>query len=115
MNKTKILQEDTFLMRQGEQSTEIYLLLSEKLSVLKRKGDVEKKIGEISEGELVGEMSFLDGAPRSTSVRAMTTSEVLIIKRSQFEETIESFPTWYKTLYQTIVDRLRKTSSKIKV
>jgi CRP-like cAMP-binding protein len=102
-------------MRQGEQSTEIYMLLFGKLSVLKRKGDVEKKIGEIEEGELVGEMSFLDGAPRSASVRAMTMSEVLIIKRSQFEETIESFPSWYKALYQTIVDRLRRTSSRIKV
>lgn len=113
--KTKILLENTFLMREGEQSTEMYILLSGKLSVLKRKGNVEKRIGEIGPGEIVGEMSFLDQAPRSASVRALEISEILIIPRSQFLATLDSFPNWYKSIYNTILDRLRKTTSKIKV
>lgn len=113
--KTKILLEDTFLMREGEQSSEMYLLISGKLAVLKKKGNVEKKLGEIGPGEIVGEMSFLDQAPRSASVRALEISEILVIPRSQFLETLNSLPPWYKSIYNTIIDRLRKTSAKIKV
>ena len=61
-----------YLMREGEESTEMYYLQSGTLAVFKRKGDQEHQIGTIIAGELVGEMSFLDRHPRSASVKSMS-------------------------------------------
>ena len=49
-----------YLIREGEESTEMYYLQSGTLAIFKRKGDQEHQIGTIIAGELVGEMSFLD-------------------------------------------------------
>ena len=111
--KTRILTEDTFLMRQGEQSTEMYMLLSGKPSVLKRKGDVEKKIGEINPGELVGEMSFIDQAPRSVDVKAFKESIVGIIEKEKFTEFLDGLPPWFKKLQETLLKRLRESREKL--
>tara|TARA_Y100001954_G_scaffold69434_1_gene75981 strand:+ start:25166 stop:25516 length:351 start_codon:yes stop_codon:yes gene_type:complete len=112
--KTILLEAGTFLMREGEESSTMYLLIKGQLEVLKRKGDTEKPIGKINEGDLVGEMSFLDNSPRSASVRASENSEIFPIPRESFDETFLELPDWYKTLHRTIVDRLRKTTSRIK-
>ena len=101
-------------MREGEESSTMYLLIRGQLEVLKRKGDIEKQIGMITEGNLVGEISFLDNSPRSASVRALTNSEILPIPREIFIETFSKLPEWYKTLHKTIVERLRKASARIK-
>ena len=111
---TILLEAGKFLMREGEESSTMYLLVKGQLEVLKRKGDLEKPIGQINEGDLVGEISFLDNSPRSASVRALTNSEIFPIPRESFKETFSKLPDWYKTLHQTIVERLRKTTAKIK-
>ncbi|MEC7183104.1 MAG: cyclic nucleotide-binding domain-containing protein [Bdellovibrionota bacterium] len=84
---TTLLEAGKFLMREGEESNTMYLIVKGQLEVLKRKGDIEKPIGQINEGDLVGEISFLDNSPRSASVRALTNSEILPIPRESFEET----------------------------
>lgn len=114
VRKTILLEKGKFLMREGEESSTMYLLIKGKLEVLKRKGDVEKPIGQINEGDLVGEISFLDNSPRSASVRALKNSEVFAIPRANFQEVFSSLPEWYKVLHKTIVERLRKTTARIK-
>ena len=114
VRKTTLIEKGKFLMREGEESSTMYLLLRGQLEVLKRKGDAEKSIGQINEGDLVGEISFLDNSPRSASVRALKNSEVFPIPRENFQEVFSSLPDWYKALHQTIVDRLRKTTARIK-
>ena len=86
VRNTILLEKGKFLMREGEESSTMYLLIKGKLEVLKRKGDVEKPIGQINEGDLVGEISFLDNSPRSASVRALKNSEVFAIPRANFQE-----------------------------
>ena len=112
--KTILLEKGKFLMREGEESSTMYLLIRGELEVLKRKGDIEKAVGQINAGDLVGEISFLDNSPRSASVRALTNSEIFPIPRENFQEVFSKLPDWYKSLHQTIVDRLRKTTARIK-
>ena len=57
------LKKGDYLMREGEESAEMYYLKEGSLSVLKRKGTIESQIGTIYTGEVVGEMSFLDKEP----------------------------------------------------
>lgn len=104
-----------YLLREGEESTEMYYLQSGNLAVYKRKGDQEFQIGSIISGELVGEMSFLDKNPRSASVKAMGDCVLVVVPLAKLEHTLSSMPKWFTALLNTLVDRLRKANARVRI
>lgn len=115
MSETIRLLPNEYLVREGEESTEMYYLQSGTLAVFKRKGDQEHQIGTIISGELVGEMSFLDKNPRSASVKAMSESVLIVIPVDKLEHTLETMPKWFSALLNTLTERLRKANARIRI
>ena len=115
MSETIRLMPNEYLMREGEDSTEMYYLQSGTLAVFKRKGDQEHQIGTIISGELVGEMSFLDKNPRSASVKAMSDSVLVVVPLEKFEHALETMPKWFTALLHTLTERLRKANARIRI
>lgn len=115
MADIKVLLKDDYLIREKSESTEMYYLKDGTLGVYKIKGDQEVQIETIYSGEIVGEMSFLDKNPRSASVKALTDATVAVIPREQFDSFMESLPTWFKALINTLLQRLRKANARIKI
>lgn len=115
MSETIRLLPNEYLVREGEESTEMYYLQSGTLAVFKRKGDQEHQIGTIISGELVGEMSFLDKNPRSASVKAMSESVLVVIPVDKLEHTLETMPKWFSALLNTLTERLRKANARIRI
>ncbi len=109
------LEPEEYLIREGEESTQMYFLKSGTMAVFKRKGDATIQIGTIYSGEVVGEMSFLDKEPRSASVKAISDCELTCIPSEKFEKTLNALPAWYKALVHTLLDRLRRANSRIRV
>ena len=60
----------------GDPETHLYLVVSGELTVQTPQGQVV-----IGPGEVVGEMAFLDQAPRSAEVQASCPGELLMIER----------------------------------
>jgi CRP/FNR family cyclic AMP-dependent transcriptional regulator len=104
-----------YLMREGEESTEMYYLQSGTLAVFKRKGDQEHQIGTIIAGELVGEMSFLDRHPRSASVKSMSDSVLVVVPVEKLDQVLKTTPKWFSALLQTLTERLRKANARIRI
>lgn len=115
MSETVRLIPNEYLMREGEESTEMYYVQSGTLAIFKRKGDMEYQIGTIMKGELVGEMSFLDKHPRSASVKAMTDCVLVVIPLEKLEHTLATMPKWFGALLFTLTDRLRKANARIRI
>lgn len=67
------------LMREGERSGEVFLILSGRVSVV-HCGAV---IASVGPGETVGEMGIIDSGPRSASVVAETPVRALVFGRRQ--------------------------------
>ncbi len=109
------LEAGNYLMREGEESNEMYYLSSGTLGVFKRKGDAEQQIGTIYSGELVGEMSFIDGEPRSATVKALGDCELKVIPKDALQRYLSGQPKWYKALVQTLLDRLRRANSRVRI
>ena len=109
------LKNGDYLMREGDDSTHMYFVQTGSLAVMKVKGGAEKQIGTIYAGELVGEMSFLDKEPRSASVKAISECELTVIPSEKFEKAIQKQPNWYRALVNTLLDRLRKANTRIKI
>jgi CRP/FNR family transcriptional regulator, cyclic AMP receptor protein len=109
------LEKEQYLMREGEESTQMYFLQTGTMGVYKKRSDHESQIGTIYAGELVGEMSFLDKEPRSASVKAISECELVVIPAEKFEKVFKELPKWYHALVNTLLDRLRRANARIKI
>ena len=102
------------LIEEGDQGTEMFYLNDGLLGVYRKDdGEEEVQIGTIYSGEVVGEMSFLDGHERCAMVKALKDSEVTIIPYAKFESMMGKMPAWHSALVNTLVGRLRSANKHI--
>lgn len=85
-----------------------------RLFIPKGKGFVELAI--LRAGEVIGEMAYFDdkASRRSCSAQAIVTTEVIRISFKAFEKTMAGLNPWFKTIINTLADRLRKTNDKVR-
>jgi CheY-like chemotaxis protein len=113
-NNTMTVKQDEYLITEGGASHEMYWILSGKFIITKMNHDNNNVIiGEVCPGELVGEMSFLDNLTRSASVKAVEEGEVLVIPHKKFIDVLDNQPRWFRSLMQTMSQRLRDADKKI--
>jgi len=60
-------------------------------------------------GAIVGELSIIDGRPRSASVVAVRESTLSFLSRSAFDEFAKEHPEVYRSLLTIVTERLRET------
>lgn len=106
----KTYQKGDALFVEGDESQDLYFLVSGHLEVLK--GD--KKIAEITEpGALFGELSFLLGAKRTATIQAENEVRVLRIPRNEVSTFLKDFPAVAEKITQIIARRLDESSQAI--
>jgi signal transduction histidine kinase len=101
------------VIREGTEGDTLYIILSGSLEVLKQEGDREITLATRAPGEVIGEMSLLQAAPRTASVRALTQSELLAIGPDAFRQLLARRPSAAATLLRTVAARLRSTESSL--
>lgn len=100
------------LIRQGEKGEFVYFV---KKGTLEAFRDVDGKtvtLGQIQIGEFVGEMSYINGEPRSASVRAVTDCELIEVPIGTFDQVLFKRPSWSKALMLTLSKRLKAANSE---
>ncbi|MCX7793671.1 MAG: Crp/Fnr family transcriptional regulator [Thermodesulfovibrionales bacterium] len=99
---------------QSDQSTDLYIVLdgSVKASLLNEEGD-ELTLAEFKKGDFFGEMSLIDGKPRSATVTALEDSELAILTRERFIDVLKKEPSIALELLSTLVERLRTANGVI--
>ena len=113
-NKTTLVKLGQILIEEGDQGTEMFYLNDGLLGVYRNEGTEEEvQIGTIYPGEVVGEMSFLDGHKRCARVKVIKDSEVTIIPYAKFESMMGSMPAWHSALVNTLLGRLRSANKHI--
>lgn len=83
-----------------------------KVSIVSEDGR-EVILSILGEGDFFGEMSLLDGNPRSANVTTMSETELLMIRRPDFLRLIQKDPQIAIKLLSVLASRLRKTDRKI--
>ncbi len=98
------------LFWEGEESRELFILVSGELNVLK--GD--KVIAHMDQpGTIFGEMSFLLGGKRTATVRALSQVEVLVIPQEDIEELGREYPDMAQEITKLLAERLDQTSQVV--
>lgn len=91
------------LVRQGEMGREFVMLLDGEARV-ERDGQF---LARLSPGDFFGEMSLIDGKPRTATVIAETPVVLLVVERRSFTYLLDEIPALTKKLLVTVVERLR--------
>ena len=69
----------------------------------------ERILSIVGPGGIVGELSTIDGLPRSASVSAVRDSELTYVSRDAFQRFAEAHPEVYRHLVSLLAARLRDT------
>lgn len=103
------LQPGALLIEAGQAVGEISLLLRGELEVIVG----EREIARLEEGEIVGELSFLDARPPFASVRAASPSVILKVPhaavQARFARDAAFASRFYRSLGIFLASRLRQT------
>lgn len=102
------------LITRNKHVDSLYIILSGKLSVI---GNNQMHIATIDQGEMVGEMSFLESHPPSVSVIATEETNVFCISKELVDQRLNSNVEFRGNFYYAISlflsNRLRKTTGQL--
>jgi CRP/FNR family transcriptional regulator, cyclic AMP receptor protein len=73
----------------------------------------ERILAVLGPGSVVGELSMIDGAPRSASVAALRESKLCFVSRADFEAFGQSSPQLYRHVMTVLARRLRDTNDAL--
>jgi CRP/FNR family transcriptional regulator/CRP/FNR family cyclic AMP-dependent transcriptional regulator len=106
---------DETVVLEGDDSVQaLYLIASGSVQVYMTGVDGRETILSFLErGDFFGEMSLIDGEPRSASVRTVTDAQLLIIHRESFLKLIRQSPEIAMGLLSEMSKRLRKANRQI--
>ncbi|HEB84421.1 MAG TPA: Crp/Fnr family transcriptional regulator [Bacteroidetes bacterium] len=68
----------------------------------------------LGEGEFFGELSLIDGLPRSATVTSIDDVELWVLHRGDFLELLEKYPQISITLLKELAGRIRRSDAQIK-
>jgi CRP/FNR family cyclic AMP-dependent transcriptional regulator len=98
-----------WLAKEGEPGIACYVLLSGAASV-RKKG---RKIANLGPGDVLGEMSLIDGLPRSATVQVTEDADVLELHRRDFISLIDQSPGLARKLLSSMSARLRDADARL--
>lgn len=110
--------EGAEIIREGEAGEFVLLLLEGKIEILKQSArGVPQRIGIVTAGETVGEMSLVDGAPRFASCSALEPVKFAVLDRHDLDQIFTSNPqlgiTILSGLLRLLNQRLRETGKQL--
>ncbi len=103
------LRKGAVLAKQGAQGMEAIIIVDGRARV---KAD-GKAIAELGAGDVVGEMSVIDGKPRSATVIAQTPMNLLVLHRRDFVSLLEIVPGLQRKLLVTLCERVRRADQAL--
>ncbi|HEX8828055.1 MAG TPA: Crp/Fnr family transcriptional regulator [Xanthobacteraceae bacterium] len=83
-----------------------------KVTMVSRSG-TERILAFLGHSAIVGELSIIDGLPRSASVVAVRAAVLSFLSRAAFEDFAAKHPEIYKSLVTLIAARLRETDAAL--
>jgi CRP-like cAMP-binding protein len=111
---TRRLKDGEIVIREGHPIDAIFVNLEGALSVTVDNG---AEVARLGAGEFVGEISFVDSAPPSATVRGIGRSTVLEIKRTAIQrkiaEDVGFSARFHRALAVFLADRLRAATRRL--
>ncbi len=103
----RFVAQDEILLREGDKAEYVYFVKKGHLEAFSNRAGEPVTLGTIDTGEFVGEMAYINGEPRSASVKAASDCELIEVPLDQFSNVLFKRPSWSKALMVTLSKRIR--------
>jgi CRP/FNR family cyclic AMP-dependent transcriptional regulator len=111
--RPQVCRAHEIIVRQGDEGNAVYAVCAGFLKVF-----VTSPAGSLSTlcmmgpGEIFGELSLLDGGPRSASVTSLTRTELVVLERVPFLQLLEARPSVSIAIMKVLAQRVRRLSER---
>ncbi len=95
------------LARAGEIGRELFVIADGEAVVRLSRG----RVVHLGRGDFFGEMSLIDGAPRSATVEATTPMKLLVVGQREFWQLLATSPTITRRIMMAMAERLREADA----
>jgi len=109
----KTYQPGEIIIQEGETSRDLFFLTEGVVEISIKEEDGTFILNEIEPPQILGEISFLNGSPRTATAKAKTQVEVFVLKHEILKEQVIKLPAWLKPLLSTLISRIRSRDKKI--
>lgn len=106
--KEKSYYEGEILFKKGDPGDAFYLIKTGKISILSE----DKEVAVILPGQGTGEMSLIDGEPRSATALIKEDSELFRLSSADFHKLLNSYTSITTSLLKTLSQRSRSLLAK---
>jgi len=102
------------LFHEKDMGMTFYVVLSGSIKIYTRGGNGEEKVlSLVNAGESFGELSLLDGRPRSASAQTLEPTTVLELSSGQFMELLQNHFDITRGIFAELCRRLRQTNEHV--
>src|SRR3954471_4079459 len=103
------------IFTEGESSSEMFVVRNGKVEISKSVGGHSMRLAVLDRGSFFGEMSLLEGLPRSATARAIGEVGLLVLRPGSLLLQIRRDPTFAFELLQQLSGRIRDLNDKLVV
>ena len=101
------------ICRQGEPGDKMYVLQAGRAVALQENAGSEIVVGELTAGDVFGEMSIFDRQPRSATVRAKGKARILTLDKRSFLRRVHEDPSLAFRILQKMSLRIRSLDEEL--
>ena len=110
-----VFKKDSVIFCEGEPSHYLYIIKRGEIAIVKY-NDVNKNLmllTVLEDQDFLGEVSVLDDGVRSASAIALSSTEVIVIKKSDIKKVLRDCPVWLQEVVRTLSYRVRDSISTL--
>jgi len=103
------------LFRKGERGGAMYLIEGGRVRIhIRDRGGDDVTLAELAAGDFFGEMSILDGKPRSATATVSEEARLAVLSREHFHDFVQRSPEVALSMLAAITERLRQTDEMLR-
>ncbi|SMF22222.1 CRP/FNR family transcriptional regulator, cyclic AMP receptor protein [Alteromonadaceae bacterium Bs31] len=115
LSVTRKYPKNTILVTEGDDSSHLYIIRQGKVSVYLSDDEGRQVIlNYMQEGEYFGELSLMDGKPRSASVMTVVPCEMTVISRSSFQDLLNNNHDFALVMNRELARRVRELTESVR-
>ena len=114
-NKAGKFEPGQIILRENTPGDSAYIIFSGKVEISKIIEGQRVVLDRLGPGSIFGEMSLLDGRPRSATVTAVEPSRLSVVTSARFQAILNSIPKEVRPLFSSLSERLRHTNRMVSV
>lgn len=103
----------TIIFSEGDEGTDLFIIAEGEVEISKRVNGKKQLITTLCEGDFFGEMALISEAERTATATATANSEIIVLDKHTFNESIIRDASILYLLLKKICQRLKNTTDEL--